>query len=49
MYGFMLSLTGSLTTHTHTVIQKYRNTEIITVRMLDEAHHCGKALLTIEI
>ena len=29
--------------------QKYRNTEIITVRVLDEAQHCGEALLTLEI
>ena len=29
--------------------QKYRNTEIIAVRVLDEAQHCGKTLLTLEI
>ena len=30
------------------LLQKYRNTEIITVRVLDEAQHCGEALLTLE-
>ena len=29
-------------------VRKYRNTEIITVRVLDEAQHCGKTLLTLE-
>ena len=28
-------------------VQKYRNTEIITVRVLDEAQHCDEALLTL--
>ena len=32
-----------------TELQKYRNTEIITVRVLDEAQHCGEALLTLEV